>query len=153
MALHNLIVHFPIAFLILYSISEFIWYKKLLKTTFWFYFKAILVILGVITGMLALQTGEFLQDSGNNLIKKHEFWANNTVLIFGLISLFYCLTWIDKSEKIKLNYGTLIEKVWRKLTKFSRFILKRRWIIILISILGFISLIMTGLIGYIISHK
>lgn len=149
MNLHPLIVHFPIAILTIYSISEFITHKKLLKTDFWFYFKAILVILGVIFSIIAVITAGNIN---SNLNESYNFWLNKTTIVFGIIALAYSIVWIDKLEKLSFNYGTLIEKFWRLITKLSRLILRKRWIIIILAIIGFILLLITEALSELIVY-
>lgn len=102
--IHPLVVHFPIAILILAVIFDFfslIFRKQewLTKTT------VILFIIGAITGIIALYTGheaaEHLQipKSLYKAVGAHAEWAEYTVWYFGIFAAFrLVLTWFHKNK-------------------------------------------------------
>ncbi|WP_391207090.1 DUF2231 domain-containing protein [Psychrobacillus sp. L4] len=93
MPLHPLIVHFPIALLVLGGIIEIV--NVFLKSDFWNKVGTVLIIIGVITGVFSLLTGDGAESfafdhwgrSVHDIIELHSLLANISVIIFGLLAV------------------------------------------------------------------
>lgn len=148
--IHPLLVHFPIAFLVLYSFLEIISFKKV-RSIFWiFYTKAVLVIAGFIGGLAASSSGEAIEDNFpqfHNLIEVHSFWAGTTNVIFGIVAVVYLIVWLHKSDIIKLPIESTLGKIWRFKIMLAEKILYNRALMVLITITGIIAVTITGALG------
>ncbi|MSR76370.1 MAG: hypothetical protein EXS68_02155 [Candidatus Ryanbacteria bacterium] len=98
MNLHPIFVHFPIAFLTIYTLMEFVGFKRLTEHASWFYIKAFLLILGTGSSFAARQTGEMIEAQfrggpQTKLLEMHALWANITIAFFCGLSLLYLAAW------------------------------------------------------------
>lgn len=125
MNIHPIVVHFPMALLTLYAVFELIRFKKVLEKSYWFYIKAVLIIFGTATALLAFITGPKI--GGNKLVQMHRSFAMLTISIFGLITLGY------------------LSKKFLILEIFS-FVMKP-YIIIPLTFLGLVAITVTGGLG------
>ena len=104
MNFHSMMVHFPIALLIMYSLFELLNFKIITKQRNWFYTKATLLIVGVITAFPALSTGEMLEDSPKyeeKLLDLHEGFAGASTNLYTVLAVLYLLAVIYRTPKIK----------------------------------------------------
>lgn len=153
MNLHPIFVHFPIAFFTFYSLMELVRFKKIMALPYWFYIKALLVILGTISAHVTLLSGELIkemfEENFESLVEVHSFLAKVTTLIFTIIAVFYLTAWIRKGNpnlinKLKNNFFVKI------LLKLQTFILDTQFIILL-AFIGFLLITITGTLGGIIA--
>ncbi len=110
MNIHPLLVHFPIAFFVIYSIFELIPLKKVKKQPFWFYIKAILVSFGLIGAFLAGITGKLAESSFpelRQLINLHSTVNELASAVFGLIVFAYLISWMKRSKFSFSKLGSL----------------------------------------------
>lgn len=92
--LHPIFVHFPIALLTIYSLLEFIWFRKLRENNSFFLIKTSFLILGVLGAFVALATGSsarsgFTDQVSRHLISVHSTWAAGASWIFGILAAAY----------------------------------------------------------------
>lgn len=100
MNIHPLLVHFPIAFFVTYSIFELIPFKRIKKQSFWFYIKAIFVILGVLGAGAAVISGKLVENQFPDrkvLINLHSTINELASFVFVIIAVAYFISWIKKS--------------------------------------------------------
>lgn len=97
MDIHPLIVHFPIALLTLYAVFECIRFNKVLEKPYWFYIKAVLVIVGELLILLTLMTAP--EEGEKWIVEIHQVFAGTTVLVFGLVALSYLIRWLKMEGK------------------------------------------------------
>lgn len=141
MNLHPIFVHFPVAFFSIYALLEFVRFKFVTKQPYWFYVKAVLVIVGSVASGAAILTGLFFSWASQDkqalepLVGRHEFFAFTTAGIFFIIALSYAVAWINRDFNKLLGLG-----------KISTFILKPG-VIIPLAVLGLICVTITGGIG------
>lgn len=114
--LHPLVVHFPIAFIILYVFMEII--NVFFKSQQIRKFSILILFLGVIGGILAVLTGnqsfQILED--NSLltrlhyasIEKHEFYASITLWYFFAVLIFKTYAFQKKKNEALLRYIFII---------------------------------------------
>lgn len=158
MNIHPIIVHFPIALLILYSILEVCRFPFVRKNIFWFYSKLLLLVTGSLGAFFALQTGEIAEEtyrqSGeqfHELIETHSLFASISSYIFLGLAIIYCIQWIENDYRTQPWFKSLIQfrflrKLWNVLC-FVKKILFRSYILVPIALIGLFSLTITGSLG------
>ncbi len=146
MNIHPIIVHFPIACLVLYTILEVLslfktsWREKLLTT------KIFLLTIGVFGAFVAIQTGEIAQESmGNsNLLSAHKEYAQMAYKIYLIILILYVLLWEKFALRFKNNLIYRIISFVQGLHKYG--------VVALLALLACILLSIAGALGGAISH-
>ncbi len=159
MNIHPIIVHFPIAFLTVYSILELSAFKRLRQKIYWFYIKATLVIFGAAGAAAALLTGDMAEDlvegdrSMRQILHLHEAFAKATLLIFSLIALGYAILWIYKELEPFFGAGrfSVLNALLLLPVKISRFFLESP-IALLLALLGLACITVTGGLGGAMVH-
>lgn len=108
---HPIVIHFPIAILVLFCILEIglIFIRRIELN----YFSLTLLVLGVFGGVLAVLSGNLsfqkLQSEGSLsqinyfFIEKHEYWATLTLWYFFAILIFKLYLVIKKKNEIMLR--------------------------------------------------
>ncbi|MES2409772.1 MAG: DUF2231 domain-containing protein [Patescibacteria group bacterium] len=150
MNIHPLFVHFPIALLMLYSILELIKVKNIEEKFNLLYTKSILLFAGMIGGFVALQTGDIAshllpRDERTSILHFHEMFAQMSIFLYGILAFGYILKFIEPyltSTNFKFNW----------LVTDLRIIILSPIVSINLSILGFITLTITGGLGGILVY-
>ena len=140
MPLHPLIVHFPIALLVLGGIIEIV--NVLLKSDFWNKVGTFLIIIGVITGVFSLLTGDGAEGfafehwgrSLHDTVELHSLLANISVIIFGLLAVI----------KILFKHPNTKIHIFKNMTGRKELITV---LIVVLSIAGITTLATTGHLG------
>lgn len=159
MNIHPIFVHFPVALLTIYALMELIRWRKLTGQPYWFYVKALFLMLGGLGSLAAVETGElavkFIQDdeSLRLVLQAHEKLAKLSVVIFGVLSIGYLILWLNRENVIgriltavKIAPGGFVEKVWAVLVKLARFLTETR-LVILLALAGLAAITITGGLG------
>lgn len=92
MNLHPLVIHFPIAFLTIYAIFEFIRFQKVTGQAYWFNVKKTLILIGWVGSLFAATTGLIATGGviqGPRLFIMHETFALTTIVLSTIASIFY----------------------------------------------------------------
>ena len=101
MNIHPLLVHFPIAFFTLYSLLELLSFLKFFKNSYWFYLKAILVTLGVLSAGFAVIAGQIIEQKFKNvedLVELHSKINEIATLLFFIIAVCYVVEWLRRGK-------------------------------------------------------
>ena len=148
--IHPLLVHFPIAFLVLYSLLEIVSIKRFKYSLWLSNTKALLVITGFIGGLFAALSGGFIEDkfsSIHQIVEMHSFWAGTSNVIFGIISILYLIKILNQNNVFNFNTESFLGKAWAIKIKVSNYILNNRLMLIPIVLIGLISITITGALG------
>lgn len=157
MNIHPIFVHFPIALLTIYAMMELLRFKNIKELPYFFYTKAIILIIGALSSSVALQTGELAQDAlgkpeMRNLVEKHAWFAGFASYIFAVLAIAYAVSWVNKSEfakKIlsKVTSIGIINKLWIFISKVVEMILANDLLMIVLAIVGLVTITITGALG------
>lgn len=159
MNFHSMMVHFPIALLVIYSLFEVIGFRSAHKYVQWFYVKATFLIVGVLTAFPALTTGGMLENSpkyDEQILDLHESFASASTNFFGVIAVIYLLAFFYRNAKLNSyinSYKTLPEEVRTMIHKITRYasIIISSPVVLLTAIIGILLLSITGGLGGILS--
>lgn len=140
MPLHPLIVHFPIALLIVGALIEFV--NVFMKKDFLNKAGTMLIVIGVLSGIVTLLSGEGAEEFafdhwGNGVhdtVELHSFLAYLSVILFGLVAAIKIL-WRHDFFNFKILKHSFFSK--RLVTT----------LIVILCIFGVTSLAITGHLG------
>lgn len=101
MNIHPLIVHFPIAFLVVYALAELIRHRRLINELWWLNLKGFLVVVGTLGSYVAVLTGELAEQSYessplHNLVELHSMFAVSVVVLSTLLAGAYLLALTER---------------------------------------------------------
>ena len=133
MNLHPLIVHFPIAFLTLYAVLELISVRRLARKQYWFYLKAMLIVLGALGALTAYLSGNVVSAGLETipLALMHERFATAVLGVSTFVALVY----------ISALFG------WNKLQILAWNFLSNRGAMIPLALVVLILITITGGLG------
>lgn len=143
--IHPLFVHFPIAFLLLYSVITLIPFERWFKNVSWRYVRLVLLVAGVLGAMAASSTGEMaehLVHPNRKIVEFHSLFAGITTWVYGLILageiLDLGLPYVYKKIQLGKIQG-LLERI--------KNLLIQKVLVKILAVLGFIFISITGLLG------
>lgn len=142
--LHPLVVHFPIAFLFLYSVIKILPLQTWFPLVAWKHIERTLLFFGVLGAFVADSTGEIAEElfrPDHQLVEIHETFASVTVVLYSMLLVgeivsVFRLRYEHKLTKTIHTIAVCIEKL------LCHPILSR-----IIAALGFIAISTTGLLG------
>ena len=144
--LHPIIVHFPIALLFIYSLIKILRIQKWFPKASWQTTEQFLLLIGTLGIFAAKSSGEVAKHLSNpdkNLVGMHELFANATTLFYVALLIIEFLPliiiFIQRKKIISEKYITIMGKISNKI--------KHKALVITLSVLGLISLFVTGLLG------
>jgi cytochrome b involved in lipid metabolism/uncharacterized membrane protein len=126
MNLHPIIVHFPIALLIVYSLLELLSLFSQARAAKLYTTKIICLRLGTLWSFFALQSGEIAQElfGRSILISQHEEFAEKSHLLYSFLSIVYLIISILRQRRP----DSKIVQLW-----YSRW---ARWLYTLVALIG-----------------
>jgi uncharacterized membrane protein len=143
--IHPLLVHFPIAFFLLYSLLRILPFEKWLPKISWRQIRQVVLLAGFLGGLAANATGEIAEhmiSEDNNIVGMHSFFAAASLWIYGLIlagEILYILNPYIARKFPALKLSVYLKKIELLLTNP-----KVGWILALV---GVITISITGLLG------
>lgn len=144
--LHPLLVHFPIAFFSLYAVLELLSvFNKFKKLSYWFYLKAVLLILGCFGALAAGIAGKLIESKfadRMDLVNLHSTINEGASAFFVLIALAYLISWLRRSNKNVSSLGIL----W-KIAVFWEEIVLQSPLVYVLAILGLTLITIGGALG------
>ncbi len=140
--IHPIFVHFPIALLTIYGILELVRFRRIKDQPYWFYVKAVMVIIGAAAGWVTFLTGEMAEGmipagaSVNwNLLNTHSTFALLSVIIFSVLAVGYIIAWFERA-----GYA------WTPLSKLKWLIVETP-LVWLLALAGVACILITGALG------
>lgn len=159
MNLHPLFVHFPIALLTVYALMELVRFKKIAGQAYWFYAKAILLMLGGAGALAAYFTGDTAKDTVNTggfnspisnfrqVVSIHENFADLSLVIFGILAVGYLVVWLNLEDISRFfSRNSLPVQLWQAVVRLASFFVETK-LVILLALLGLICITITGGLG------
>lgn len=150
--IHPIFVHFPIALFTIYALFEIIRIKRFEATDTITYIKAVFLIIGSLSSMLAVQTGELVGEVMENgpqgkLLETHAFFAVGASYIFGILAIVYLIWLVEKTGFFaKYTSSGLGQSIWSLLLKIKAVFWKKS-ILILLAIVGLFFITVAGSLG------
>lgn len=141
--LHPIVVHFPIALLMLGALVRILPLKKLFPKVAWLDISRFLLGVGFVGGIAAHITGENAEEllqPQEDLVGAHANAAAVTLWAFGLVVFGECIRFLP--EKIKNNY--FVDKVG--------IILGNSVLQVVLLCVGLVAIFLTGLLGGVLVH-
>ena len=146
MNIHPILVHFPIALLTIYAVIELIRVPAFQSKSPVFYIKFAFVSIGWIFSLIAAASGEGAEHivGYSSLVETHSSFAGATEVVFGIIAVWYILSFLEK-EAIQIPYiETRIRPILSFLMTFTK---KIKVIIPILAFAGLILVTITGALG------
>ncbi len=143
--IHPLLVHFPIAFLFLYSIIKIMPFQKWFPSVSWKQIERTLLLVGVLGAFASSSTGEIAEELTNpnsQLVDMHAFFASLSTWLYGLILAGEVLYFLTPFLASKLPIAPLIA-----LFSFVQKILQNPILSKVLALLGLIAISITGMLG------
>lgn len=143
--IHPILVHFPIALLLIYSFIKIVPFKRWYPNVSWKHIEIALLVFGVLGAFAALSTGELAQHlsrPNRQLVNMHAGFASASTWFYGLILVGEILTFINPFIVLKFNIPPLT-----KLLNLVQQILTNEILSKVLAFLGLIAITVTGLLG------
>lgn len=143
--IHPILVHFPIALLLIYSFIKIVPFKRWFPNVSWKHIEIALLVFGVLGAFVASSTGELAEELVNpdrQLVEMHSVFAAASTWFYGLILVGEILSLINPFIILKFNIPPIT-----KLLVYIQQILTNEILSILLAFLGLIAITVTGLLG------
>ena len=148
--IHPLLVHFPIAFLFLYSVIKILPFKRWFPKVAWRDIERVLLLVGVLGAFAALATGdaaEHLAHPNRQLVDAHATFGAAATWIYGalLVGEFAAV----------INAQHYAFKNWRFVSKLSLFlekVLRDRIFAGFLAVVGLVAISVTGMLGGVLAY-
>jgi uncharacterized membrane protein len=143
--IHPIFVHFPIAFLLLYTVIKILPLQKWMPRIAWRDIERVLLVVGIAGAFVASSTGEIAEHitrPNQDLVEMHSLFASLSTWLYGIILTGEIIAVLNKKLIPKLSLP-VASKFFHTIER----ILCNRMIVTTLAIIGMIALAITGLLG------
>lgn len=143
--IHPLFVHFPIALLILYSFIKIVPFERWFSGIAWKQVRQVLLVFGVLGAFASLTTGEIAEElvrPDRNIVEMHELFGNISTWVYAVLLLSEMMSILNAYVVPKFKNQALINASLKLENFLSNYSLG-----ILLAVVGFVSISVTGLLG------
>ncbi len=149
--LHPIIVHFPIAFLFIYSLIKILPMSRWIPRVAWKDIERILLSVGVAGAFVALSTGETAEHitrPDRALVEMHSLFASLSTWLYGALLLGEAMT-IFNNSRIAQNttFAWLLP-----VTKFLERVLTNNVFSAVLALVALVCIAITGMLGGVIVY-
>lgn len=142
--IHPLLVHFPIAFLLLYSLLRILPFDRWFPKVSWREIRFVVLLAGVLGAFFANTTGEVAEHIArpdHKIVETHAFFALLSTWVYGLLCLGEVLFFTNSflSKKIPSSAISVLSFVERILTNKA--------ITMFLALSGVVAISITGMLG------
>ncbi len=144
--LHPIFVHFPIALLFVYSIIKILPVYRWLPNVAWRDIERVLLVFGLGGAYLSLSTGEQSADlsrPNESLVEAHAFFANFSTRMYLLLLIGEVANYLNTKNFSFVNKINYLPKLIAWIEK----VLTNKNLVLILVVLGFITLFLTGVLG------
>ncbi len=143
--IHPIFVHFPIAFLVLYSVIKILPFQKWIPSVSWKQVERVLLFFGLLGAMASLWTGEtaeHLTRASRDIVEAHALFATTATWMYGALlfgeALVVAIAWLAAhAPSVRVP----------QVVVFFRDLLTHPILASTLAILGLVTLTITGLLG------
>lgn len=143
--IHPLFVHFPIAFLVVYSVLRILPLERWFPNIAWKEIRLALLSFGVLGAFAALLTGEateHLARRNHMLVETHAAFATASAWIYGILLAGELCAMLQRT-----SYFAKLPSVVERLVGFAGRTLTKPVIAIVLSLMGLCAITITGVLG------
>lgn len=143
--IHPIVVHFPIAMLILYSLMTLLPFQKWMPNISWKHIERALLLIGFAGAVVAGGTGEtaeHLMRPNHALVEMHSLFAGAATWIYGVLLLGECIAVGRRYIERYIRWNPLKRILFR-----LGALLERRGVAFILSGVGLIAISVTGILG------
>lgn len=143
--IHPLVVHFPIALLLVYSFIKILPLAKYFPNVAWKHIERALLVFGVLGAFASLSTGEIAEELVNpnrKLVETHAFFANFSTWIYGLLLAGEILSYLNVSFIPRLQTSIITKLTFNLERLLTHPILSK-----VLAFVGFLAISLTGMLG------
>lgn len=148
--IHPIFVHFPIAFLIIYSAIKILPVERWITSVSWRPIQRLLLVVGVIGAFVSNSTGEMAEDlvnASHDLVEMHAFFAGASTWIYGILLAGEILFFVN-SYLVRKNIYTSIHSFLKSI----EIIITQKTFSKILAFVGLIAISLTGLLGGVIVY-
>lgn len=144
--IHPLIVHFPIALLVVYSVMRLLPLRRWLPRVPWMHVETVLLVVGFVGALAANVSGEaaeHLARPNHRLVETHASFAMASTWIYGILLA-------GALARIILPMVTSMQRIPSVVVSLVRFVdrlVNTKAVTILLVIAGLVAISITGLLG------
>lgn len=143
--LHPIFVHFPIAFLLLYSLLVILPLHRWFPRVSWKVLRTILLaagLLGMIAANMTGETAEHLVEVRHDIVEMHALFAAVAGWVYGIAFASELITYV------RHRFANILRRVhMNEFILFIEHVITHRVVVVTLALIGVLAMAVTGLLG------